>query len=313
MVMKKITVIGAVVIMLVLAHWAQGGVSMVRNGSFEDDGGIYPLSEENAPNAWDVNVPSGKFGGWVDTDWPICGSYNLTLYSYKSGTFDMNDMATVSQQVYLADVNVISFDIRLDTDGGDWDPNKRTAVLLIDDKVVWESNSVGTDVRDEYYNRTVDVDIDDTGWHTLSLGLRVDVNENGIKYYTDWDCVEFSLHCGGFGFLAGDFSRDCYVDINDLGMLTEVWLDEVDPHVKYNLFRGDDAYGVINFFDFAVFANSWDGDMPDLKMLTEVWLDEVAKNHEYNLFKGDDVDAWGVINFLDFAIFADNWMRNSYE
>ena len=90
-------------------------------------------------------------------------------------------------------------------------------------------------------------------------------------------------------------------------MFTDVWLDEVDPDDKYNLFPEGKNANIINFLDFAIFANSWDGNMPDLKMFTDVWLEEVDRNHEYNLFQGDK----GIINFLDFTIFADNWMETS--
>ena len=92
-------------------------------------------------------------------------------------------------------------------------------------------------------------------------------------------------------------------------MFTDVWLDEVDSDDKYNLFQG----GIIDFRDFAIFANSWDGNMPDLKMFTDVWLDEVDANNIYNLFHDNDVGPRGVVNFFDFAIFADNWLKSSYE
>ena len=320
--MKKAAFIAAVIVMMLLTNKTKAGVSEIVNGSFEDDGLIYDITVEE-PNGWDVNAPADKFGGWVYNDWVTDGSYNLTLYSNAYKTFEVNDIAAVSQEVCLADVNEILFDLRLDTQSASkpWDPNKRTAVLMIDEEVVWESNDVGDDVRGEYPNQFVNIDIDDLGLHKLSLGLRADVNEvtTNIKYYTDWDFIRFDFHCRGFGFLAGDFSRDCYVDMDDLEMLAEVWLSEIDPrgdpNGKYNLYRGDEAapYGVINFLDFAVFADSWDGNIPDLKMFTEVWLDEVDPDNEYNLFRDDDVYPNGIINFLDFAIFAENWMDSSYD
>ena len=101
----------------------------------------------------------------------------------------------------------------------------------------------------------------------------------------------------------------------DLKMFTELWLDEVDSNNEYNLFRGDDTtlYGVVNFLDFAVYADTWDGNMVDLKSLTELWLDKVNPNNEYNLFRGDDVGSYGIVNFLDFTVLADNWLKSSYD
>jgi len=71
--------------------------------------------------------------------------------------------------------------------------------------------------------------------------------------------------------------------------------------------------GIINFCDFAVFSNSWDGNMHDLKMLVDLWLNRVDTDNEYNLYHGDDVHPRRIINFLDFAIFADSWLRSSYD
>lgn len=314
--MKKVVFIAAVIIMLLSGIKTKAEVSTIVNGSFEDDKKIPDITTEE-PNGWDVNAPACKFGGWVWDDWQTDGSYSLTLYSYPA-TFDKNDIATVSQETYLYDVNQVEvlFDLKLDTESNDvWDPNNCTAVLMVDNEVIWESNSIGPDVRGEYRDRLVPVDVDDIGLHKLSLGIRINVaGELSTIHYALWDSVEFA--CGGSGFLDGDFDRDCYVDMNDLRILVDVWLDKVEPVYKCNLFRGDDIepYGIINFLDFALFAGGWDGNMPDLRMFAEVWLDEVEPDNEYNLFHGDDdVEHNGVINFLDFAIFAGNWLRSSYE
>jgi len=329
--MKKVTVIGAIMVMLLLAHWAQAGVSLIRNGSFEDDGWIDDIWETE-PNGWDVNGPNDKFGGYVHAEWPTDGNFNLTLYS-EWVEFEVNDMATVSQEVCLTDVNHIIFDLKLDTYFGPppsigtvWDPNKCTAVLLIDGNVVWESNSVGSDVRDEYYNRTYTVEekYKVAGPNTLSLGMRVNVAESlGDYYMTHWDFIGFyDLPCRGDGLLAGDFDRDCYVDMYDLKMLAEQWLEE-EIDEKYDLFEDDENF--VNFRDFAIFASYWQDntcqqpdwcggsdfdqsgvvDSVDLMMFAENWL------RWFVLLS--DLNEDGVVNFEDFAIFADNWLKSSYE
>ncbi len=317
--MQKQAFIKAVIIMLAFASCIRADVSVIVNGSFEDDGVIADITAQE-PNGWDVNLPPGQFDGWVFDEWVTDGSFNLTLYSKAYQAFEVNDIATLSQEVMLWDVNSIIFDIKLSTQsaGKVWNPNKRTAVMMIDDEVVWESNDVGPDVRDEYPNETINVSGPyDRGLHKLSLGLRADVNEvtTSIKYYTDWDFIRFDLHCGDFGFLDGDFTRDCYVDANDLRILAQVWLQEIDPYDKCNLFSGDDLepYGVINFHDFAVFSETWDGNTVDLKNFVDVWLGEVEPNNIYNLFSADDLEPNGVINFFDFAVFAEDWDRSSYD
>ncbi len=328
MIRKAAFVATVVIIMLLSANKIRASESVIVNGSFEDNGYIADITVWE-PNGWaDVNVPAGQFRGWIFKDWVTDASYNLTLCSYWDETYEANDIATVSQWVNLADVNEIVFDLKLAGydyyEGGvAWDPNRRTAFIRIDDNPVpvWNSDDSGPDANDEYHVETVNISglYDDRGLHKLSLGIKVDVNEpvdGNTIYYTFWDSVRFDRHCGGNGFLAGDFSRDCYVDMNDLEMLTEVWLNEVDPNAKYNLCRSDETgpYGIINFADFAIFAQGWDGNMVDLKAFAEVWLDEVEPGHKYNLYRGDDeIFTYGTINFADFAIFAQGWDGNMVD
>ena len=88
--MKKKTVFIAGVIMsvLIFGHCAQGGASVVANGSFEGDyAAVSPITEENLPLRWeDVDLLLGKFGGEVNTDydyatgWPAHGDYSLILF-----------------------------------------------------------------------------------------------------------------------------------------------------------------------------------------------------------------------------------------
>ena len=310
--------------MVLAGNNMQAAVSVIVKGSFEDDGYIPDILAQEL-NGWsDVNVPASQFGGWVYNNWVTDGSYNLTLFSYWKAGFEANDIAMVSQEVYLADVNEIIFDLKLQTyPFNQWDPNKRTAVVLIDNVEVWNSDDYQPNANGEYWGQVVSVDVADRKLHSLSLGIKADVNEALLDvdtmYYTHWDSIRFNYHCRGFGFLLEDFSRDCYVDMSDLEMLASVWLDDIvpenDPNGRYNLYRNDEIepHGFINFFDFAVFADVWDGNMPDLKMLVEQWLDRVDPDNEYNLYHGDDVHPRGIINFYDFAFFADSWLHSSYD
>ena len=257
--MKKVIFIAAAMALLLFAGWAQAEVCFIVNGSFEDDEWIVDIWGTE-PNGWDVNGPADKFSGYVHAEWVTNETFNLTLYS-EWVAFEVNDMATVSQEVCLTDVNHIIFDLKLDTYYGPdsigtvWDPNKCTAVLLIDGDVVWESNSVGSDVRGEYFNRTYTVEdkYKVAGPNTLSLGIRVNVDgQLGDLYMTHWDFIGFyDFPCGWF--LAGDFDLDCYVDISDFKMLAYKWLKDVNDPNKYDLFYD----GIVNFNDFAIFADNW--------------------------------------------------------
>lgn len=314
--MKKVIVIGVTMVAMLAANWVRADVCEVVNGSFEDDGPIDDITKED-PNGWQVNVPTDKFGGYIRAEWITEGRFSVTLYSQDYVDFDEGDMATISQQMYLADVNQIIFDVKLDTFyASEWDPNKCSAVLLIDDDVVWESNSVGSDVRGEYLDQIYAVDdkYRDENAHTFSLGIRVNVTEKLKDFYkTQWDSIERTCYCGGGGLLAGDLNRDCYVDMSDLKLVADAWLDEVNPYYGGNLYRGDDlaGYGTISFGDFAVYAVGWDGNMAVLQAFAEKWLDEVDLDDQHNLFGGGDVEASGIVNFLDLTILADNWLGSS--
>ena len=312
-----IVILITMVMMLLAANQVQAEGCRIVNGSFEDDGWVNFPPAPGEPNGWDVNVPSGEFYGYIHRDWPTEGTYNLTLSTNYFNTFDVNDTAMVYQELDLTDANEIIFDLRLDTDSSVWDPSKTIAIVLIDDEVVWDSNELSTG---EYFNRVYAVEdkYRDGAAHTLSFGIRVKVAERLWRtYYTDWDYIECTEFCGGGGLLAGDFNRDCFVDMNDLKLMTDGWLGEPATDDRGNLFHGDDMEGdggIISFRDFAILAGNWDGDWADLKSsISDIWLNPVGLDDENNLFHGDDVQPSGIINFSDFAVLAENWLNSSYE
>ena len=323
--MKKTTVIVAVMIMVLAGNSAQAGVSLIMNGSFEKDGIISDITAQ-APRRWcDVNLPAGQFGGKVETTWKSHGDYSLSLYS-GYGMFNAGDMATVSQEVYLADVSQIIFDLRLGTYAGfAWDPVKRSALLLIDGNVVWDSSDWVPDAIGEYRNQMADVNeiYKDADLHTLSLAIRANVTgmEYAFNYLAQWDFIKFDTYCGGFGYLPEDFNFDCYVDMLDLKVLAGQWLGgELNQY--YDLFRDDED--IINFPDFATFSSYWQDtncpqtvwcggsdfnrsgtvDFTDLKIFAEHWLGQVV-------FLLSDLAEDDVVNFNDFAFFAEMFTSNT--
>jgi hypothetical protein len=282
-----------------------GGRSIIKNGSFEADGYIGDI-DVKAPKYWcDVNLPENKFYGYVDDDWGTqgydSGNYrSLTIYSFEYGIFAVNDMGTVSQQVYFEeDVNELIFDVNLATYGGEpWDPAKRTAFVLIDGNEVWESNSVGSDVRGEYLNQsyTIDDKYKDANTHTVTLGLRANVSGTPfIEYLTHWDFIKFNKNCGGLGFLPQDFDLDCYVDMDDFKLLVDVWLVE-EPNKKYDLFED----GIIDFHDFALFTEYWMANT-----YWENWGDDNCYEVELLI---SDIDDSGEVDYGDMLVLVDNWL-----
>jgi hypothetical protein len=262
--MRNLIAIGATMTVLFATGWAQAGVCEIINGSFEDDGQIGDITTRE-PNGWDVNVPSGKFTGEIDALWSTDGRFSLFISSQWFKAFTAGEAAIVSQDVFLKDVNEITFDLKLDTYTGlGWDPNSATAVVMIDDEVVWEPNIASSDIRGLYTGQRYAVEdkYRDENQHKLSFGLRINIDTTAgfFEFYRVWwDSIECVIYCNGRGLLAGDFNRDCYVDVNDLELVTDLWLHEVDSYDKYNLFQDDDlaGYGTINFFDFAILADNW--------------------------------------------------------
>lgn len=313
---RKTVAIGLMMVFLMTGKDAKGEVCGIVNGSFEDDGRISDIVLQE-PNGWEVNIPAGRFNGYVYRDWVTDGTYSLTVHLNRT-TFDAGDMATVSQKLDLTDVNEIMFDLGLKRDWSQWDPHDCVAVLLIDGDIVWDSNSAGLVVSGKYPGQVYKVDdrYRDGAVHKLSLGIRVNVCEQlWERYYTYWDFVRCTVFCGGGGLLAGDFNQDCYVDFNDLNYIAGLWLDEnVEPGNKCNLFTPDDIEGeggTVTFRDFAVLAGSWDGSIADLGEFVGRWLQRVKWEDKHNLYDGDDVQPRGIINFFDFAIFSNDWLSSS--
>jgi len=294
--MMKRTVFIAAVIMLLFGHWARAAVSVIMNGSFEND--AWPEDQyitEYPPYKWpEVDLRVRKFGGLVSTDWSTHGHYSLTLFSQGLGGVDANDMATLSQEVYLRDVGHIIFNLRLSTNWDiRWDPNRFSAVLLIDQDVVWDSNDWDPDENDEYREQVAAIDekYKDKNLHRLSLGIRANAPEptaTFVCHIAQWDFVRFDTHCdcGGFDYPPGDFNRDCLVDWLDFGMVFDQWLT-AKPEKKFDLFSDDD--NIFNLRDFAVFADTWNSG---------------ESGQEKDLLFAD-FNNDGIVNMKDFAISAE--------
>jgi hypothetical protein len=261
---RNLIFIGVMMTLLLICNLVQAGVCKIVNGSFEDDDPIDNITKQD-PNGWIANVPSGKFTAKTDASWSTDGRFSLNIVSWWYTAFAADDTATVSQQIFLDDVEEIRFDVRLNTYASTkWDPNDLTAVVMIDDEIVWEPNNTTTDIRGVYLDQVYAVEdkYKDANLHKLSLGLRInrDTSIGFSDFYRSWwDSVECISLCGGGGLLAGDFNRDCYVDIKDLQLAADKWLDVVSFDDPYNVYKDNELapYGIVDFFDFSILAENW--------------------------------------------------------
>jgi hypothetical protein len=298
--MKRKIIVAVAAITLITAGIADAGVSIVMNGSFENDGSI-PNITTKSPRYWcDVDLLASRFGGWVNEDASTHGGYCLTLYSQMFETFTAGETATVSQSVYLEDVNQIIFDVTLGSIWGTdyWDPN-RSAVVKIDGNTVWDSVvDLGPGAKGLYTDVAVDVNgaYKDPNLHVLSLSIKVNSGGNSnIQYWAQWDFVKFNTHCGGFGYMPEDFDRDCCVDINDLGAIAGQWLS-AEPNERYDLFTD----GVVNFQDYVYLAEYW--------KCTSRWENWQDSNFVEMEVPVSDMDNSGRVDYGDILIMGSNWL-----
>jgi hypothetical protein len=301
--MKRIVVVA----MLVFASegGAEAGVSLIKNGSFENDGLIGMVTAQDKPQYWcEVNIPASKFTGFVGQQWAIHGDYSLTLYSNNNATFQLGDAAIIAQQVYMQDVNRITFDVELTTNWADidWDPNLFTALLMVDGNVLWDSNQLEWLGNGWYHVEVNDVNMGGGEPHLLSLGIRANAQAPTpyyMWYIARWDFLKFDTHCGGFGYLPSDTDKNCYCDPNilDIVGLSDYWLTAGAPS-QYDR-NGD---GIVNFTDFAVITNDW--------LLSSNWLDygsEIFVEPELILLESDLNDD-GIVDYWDLAEMASAWL-----
>jgi hypothetical protein len=103
-------------------------------------------------------------------------------------------------------------------------------------------------------------------------------------------------------FSLGDFVCPDGVDFYDFAVLAKQWtLEKLSEDIAPG--TGD---GTINFIDWAVIANGWQGDMNELADFTSQWLRLSAYCADIAPAGGD-----GVVDTLDFVAFAENWLEGT--
>jgi hypothetical protein len=93
---------------------------------------------------------------------------------------------------------------------------------------------------------------------------------------------EYSAH--------GDFDCPDGTDVGDLYVFSDQWLLE-------------ESY--VNFIDFAILADGWNGDINELYDLSVQWLE--PRSYDADIASGIGGD--GIVNMRDFAEFAEHWFE----
>jgi len=99
----------------------------------------------------------------------------------------------------------------------------------------------------------------------------------------------------------GDFACPDGIDFYDLAIFIDQWLLEKLTQDT----SPDGGDGIVNFIDWATFADEWQGDMNDIADFASQWLKPGVYCADIAPAPGGD----GVVNFVDFAMFAENWLQ----
>jgi hypothetical protein len=146
-------------------------------------------------------------------------------------------------------------------------------------------------------------------------GLGTPLTDEEMKQqnnYVGWDFNDIWAICEGTNYprllwsiLAADIICPDGVDIFDLAVLCEQWLVEKIP-ADVAPPGGD---GIVNFADFAVFADQWavTQDIYALLDFAEQWLKVGLPSHSADISPSPGGD--GIVNFADLAVMADYWLQ----
>jgi hypothetical protein len=132
--------------------------------------------------------------------------------------------------------------------------------------------------------------------------------------FTDagWDFTSIWAICEGTNYPRlrwqiplGDFVCPDGVDFRDFAVLANEWLLR---EITWDVWPEEGGDGIVNFFDWAVFANQWETtiDYESLADFAEQWLKTGSR---YLIAKIAPDDGDGVVDMSDLEVFADNWLE----
>jgi hypothetical protein len=146
-------------------------------------------------------------------------------------------------------------------------------------------------------------------------GLGTPLTDEEMKQqnnYLGWDFNDIWHICENISYpkllwqiLPGDIICPDGVDIFDLAVLCDQWLVEKIP-ADVAPTGGD---GIVNFADFAVFADQWavTQDIYALLDFVEQWLKVGLPSHSADIWPSPGGD--GIVNFADLAVMGNYWLQ----
>jgi len=296
----KSRIFAVLAVSMICCGISRGAVSIVKNGSFENDGIIGVVAQDARPEHWcDAGFDESKFLAFVWDDWSTHGDYSLTFGTRYNAAFQAGDTAVISQSVFAENVHQISFDLALSTEWPDinWDSSLFSAIVTVDDEVIWDSNQPGISENGVYHIEVNNLNFS-SGLHILAFGIKSNTAAEPYyySYYAKWDSVMFDTFCNSTGPQPADFDVNGIVDIYDLQVLADGWLNPEGPDLT-----GD---GNVNFSDFASLAGVWMSTEQ-----AELPCDTFFFEPNYILLDADLNDD-GIVDYYDVFILSSEWLNN---
>ncbi len=152
----------------------------------------------------------------------------------------------------------------------------------------WDVNATGHDISAGGTPKT-----------TSQMQTRSTFTDAGWNFNTIWDI------CDGTNYprhiwqipIEGDFGCPDGVDFIDYSFLADQWLlEELEQDYNYD--------GFVDFYDWADFANNWDGDYSTLETFLMYWLARSARQVDIAPASGDDFVDW-----QDLMLLCENWLQ----
>ena len=194
--------------------------------------------------------------------------------------------------------------------------------------VGWVFVTAGTGYKGGLVGSFADCEIEPTFWNMQTAGANDDVGRivssstlgfmardtAGMKSYNHtyahngWDFLYTWRICDGTNYpklqwepvLLGDFTCPDGVDFIDYSILAKQWMLQ---KLSFDTVpTGGD--GIVNFLDFAAFAENWQGDYDQFYAFASQWLNRGMFNADFAPIPTGD----GIVDIKDLAIFAGNWL-----
>ena len=238
----------------------------------------------------DFNVPIGGVGGEIEIPGfiidklsvPTLSGFNLVFINARVGVYDIGVLDEDSGDFIILDGifgdNFIcaSYSMELEFSSTPFDNiviDTRNALLGFDVAPEYSLPTCQfTDLNSDCRVDTIDFSLFAQYWRRTDCSGNdgfcngADIDKDGsvnssdfVLLADDWLKNECQYPCGSEKrpYPVADFTHDCCVDISDLMVFTEEWLNSCD-WLNFNCRGGDfDRDGILNFKDFSQFADSW--------------------------------------------------------